>query len=171
MMSCTKSSRLETAVTKAASATTWRTNHVYQYKKTSSTVGIGQNAAMGPSTVPILPIHAHEEEIVSTIQSNPVVVVIAETGSGKTTQIAKVHHRLVTRPHKRHPSLQMLHHAGLTSYGMIGVTQPRRVVRCTAYKAQHTHVVQRTGGGVRRPPGRAGNGRGAGEPRGLRSAL
>lgn len=45
---------------------------------------------MGPSIAPVLPIHAHEEAIVATIKANPVVVVIAETGSGKTTQIAKV---------------------------------------------------------------------------------
>jgi len=43
------------------------------------------------------------------IRDNPVVIVVGETGSGKTTQLT-----------------QYLHEDGYTNYGMIGCTQPRR---------------------------------------------
>jgi hypothetical protein len=45
------------------------------------------------------------------IRDNPVVIVVGETGSGKTTQLT-----------------QYLHEDGYTKYGMIGCTQPRRSV-------------------------------------------
>ncbi|XP_022638947.1 probable pre-mRNA-splicing factor ATP-dependent RNA helicase DEAH4 isoform X3 [Vigna radiata var. radiata] len=54
-----------------------------------------------------LPIVQYEEKIIETVERNPVVVVIGETGSGKSTQLS-----------------QMLHRRG---YGKIAVTQPRRV--------------------------------------------
>ncbi|KAL2632504.1 hypothetical protein R1flu_003983 [Riccia fluitans] len=57
-----------------------------------------------------LPIHAYEAQILETVSQNAVSVLIGETGSGKTTQLS-----------------QMLHRAGYTSTGRIGVTQPRRV--------------------------------------------
>lgn len=58
-----------------------------------------------------LPIRQHAAEIVESVQRNPITVVIGETGSGKTTQIS-----------------QILEEAGFTRDGVIGVTQPRRVV-------------------------------------------
>ncbi|KAJ3033022.1 putative ATP-dependent RNA helicase dhx33, partial [Rhizophlyctis rosea] len=57
-----------------------------------------------------LPITAAKQEILETILSNKSVVIVGETGSGKTTQIP-----------------QFLHHAGLTNDGIIAITQPRRV--------------------------------------------
>lgn len=57
-----------------------------------------------------LPILQYEEKIVETVDQNPVVVVIGETGSGKSTQLS-----------------QILHRHGYTKSGIIGVTQPRRV--------------------------------------------
>lgn len=57
-----------------------------------------------------LPILQYEETIVETVEQNPVVVVIGETGSGKSTQLS-----------------QILHRHGYTKSGIIGVTQPRRV--------------------------------------------
>ncbi|XP_022132198.1 probable pre-mRNA-splicing factor ATP-dependent RNA helicase DEAH4 isoform X2 [Momordica charantia] len=57
-----------------------------------------------------LPILQFEEKIIETVEQNPVVVVIGETGSGKSTQLS-----------------QMLHRRGYTKSGIIGVTQPRRV--------------------------------------------
>ena len=59
-----------------------------------------------------LPIRKFAQQIAESVRDNPVTVVIGETGSGKTTQIA-----------------QLLEEAGLAEGGMIGVTQPRRVVR------------------------------------------
>ncbi|KAG8383282.1 hypothetical protein BUALT_Bualt05G0168300 [Buddleja alternifolia] len=57
-----------------------------------------------------LPILQYEEKIAETVDKNPVVVVIGETGSGKSTQLS-----------------QILHRRGYTKSGCIGVTQPRRV--------------------------------------------
>ncbi|KAL8550628.1 hypothetical protein ACS0TY_009159 [Phlomoides rotata] len=57
-----------------------------------------------------LPILQYEDKIVDTVEKNPVVVVIGETGSGKSTQLS-----------------QILHRRGYTKDGCIAVTQPRRV--------------------------------------------
>ncbi|CAN8304073.1 unnamed protein product [Cochlearia groenlandica] len=57
-----------------------------------------------------LPILHFEEKIVETVENNPVVVIIGETGSGKSTQLS-----------------QILHRRGYTKSGVIAVTQPRRV--------------------------------------------
>jgi ABC-type uncharacterized transport system YnjBCD ATPase subunit len=42
---------------------------------------------------PVLPISEHEDEIVAAVDANPVVVVIGETGSGKSTQLSQILHR------------------------------------------------------------------------------
>ncbi|KAF3513114.1 hypothetical protein F2Q69_00008163 [Brassica cretica] len=57
-----------------------------------------------------LPILQFEEKIVETVENNPVVVIIGETGSGKSTQLS-----------------QILHRHGYTKSRAIAVTQPRRV--------------------------------------------
>ncbi|KAF9673682.1 hypothetical protein SADUNF_Sadunf10G0049600 [Salix dunnii] len=57
-----------------------------------------------------LPIVQFEEKIMKTVEDNAVVVIIGETGSGKSTQLS-----------------QMLHRRGYTKSGIIAVTQPRRV--------------------------------------------
>ncbi|KAJ6504155.1 P-loop containing nucleoside triphosphate hydrolase protein [Mycena vitilis] len=58
-----------------------------------------------------LPIYACRDELLQAIQQHQVLIVVAETGSGKTTQLP-----------------QYLHEAGYTAQGqMIGCTQPRRV--------------------------------------------
>ncbi|KAG2706688.1 hypothetical protein I3843_05G103400 [Carya illinoinensis] len=57
-----------------------------------------------------LPIIQFEDQIIETVERNPVVVIIGETGSGKSTQLS-----------------QMLHRRGYTKSGIVGVTQPRRV--------------------------------------------
>ncbi|KZV39977.1 hypothetical protein F511_15639 [Dorcoceras hygrometricum] len=57
-----------------------------------------------------LPILLFEEKIAETVDNNPVVVIIGETGSGKSTQLS-----------------QILHRKGYTRSGCIAVTQPRRV--------------------------------------------
>ena len=59
---------------------------------------------------PQLPISARKDEIVSTIRAHQVVVIVGETGSGKTTQIPK-----------------MCLEAGLGIEAKVGCTQPRRV--------------------------------------------
>jgi len=58
-----------------------------------------------------LPIRDYKRKLVKAVNDNDFLVVVGETGSGKTTQLP-----------------QYLHQAGYTSRGqMIGVTQPRRI--------------------------------------------
>ncbi|KAF3438116.1 hypothetical protein FNV43_RR20872 [Rhamnella rubrinervis] len=57
-----------------------------------------------------LPIYAYHDELLKAIKEHQVIVIVGETGSGKTTQIP-----------------QYLHEAGYTKLGKIGCTQPRRV--------------------------------------------
>eukprot|EP00127_Corallochytrium_limacisporum_P002320 Clim_evm108s109 gene=Clim_evmTU108s109 len=65
-----------------------------------------------------LPVFAHREQILNTIEQNTVTVLVGETGSGKTTQIP-----------------QYLYEAGYCKGGgMIGVTQPRRVAAMSVAK-------------------------------------
>ena len=65
-----------------------------------------------------LPIRRYQQQIADSVRQHPVTVVIGETGSGKTTQIS-----------------QILEEAGFAEHGVIGVTQPRRVVRLAAAAA------------------------------------
>ncbi|KAF8749511.1 DEAD-like helicases superfamily [Rhizoctonia solani] len=58
-----------------------------------------------------LPIYAYEKQLLEAIETHQVLIVVAETGSGKTTQLP-----------------QYLHEAGYTKGGLkVGCTQPRRV--------------------------------------------
>lgn len=64
-----------------------------------------------------LPIFAIREELLNIVRDNQVVIVVGETGSGKTTQLT-----------------QYMHEDGYTNYGMIGCTQPRRVAAMSVAK-------------------------------------
>ncbi|KAG9088634.1 Cyclin-dependent kinase catalytic subunit, partial [Ceratobasidium sp. 392] len=58
-----------------------------------------------------LPIYTYREQLLESIEAHQVLIVVAETGSGKTTQLP-----------------QYLHEAGYTKGGLkVGCTQPRRV--------------------------------------------
>lgn len=57
-----------------------------------------------------LPIYQCRDELLQVIRENQIVVIVGETGSGKTTQLT-----------------QYLHEEGYSQFGMIGCTQPRRV--------------------------------------------
>ena len=63
-----------------------------------------------PMTPRDLPVYKHKELILQALRDNQVVVVESPTGSGKTTQMPII-----------------LHEAGYSEKGMIGVTQPRRI--------------------------------------------
>jgi pre-mRNA-splicing factor ATP-dependent RNA helicase DHX38/PRP16 len=64
-----------------------------------------------------LPAFAVREDLLRVIRDNQVVVVVGETGSGKTTQLT-----------------QFLYEDGYAKYGMIGCTQPRRVAAMSVAK-------------------------------------
>mmetsp|Transcript_49475 Transcript_49475/g.55255 ORF Transcript_49475/g.55255 Transcript_49475/m.55255 type:complete len:1229 (+) Transcript_49475:28-3714(+) len=64
-----------------------------------------------------LPIFRLKKELMSAIIDNQILVVIGETGSGKTTQMT-----------------QYLVEMGITKHGMIGCTQPRRVAAVSVSK-------------------------------------
>lgn len=57
-----------------------------------------------------LPVYQQKQRILDILERNQVIVVESPTGSGKTTQLPII-----------------LHEAGYTQSGMIGVTQPRRI--------------------------------------------
>ncbi|XP_034251068.1 pre-mRNA-splicing factor ATP-dependent RNA helicase PRP16 [Thrips palmi] len=64
-----------------------------------------------------LPVFAVRQELLNVIRENNVVIIVGETGSGKTTQLT-----------------QYLHEEGYSKYGMIGCTQPRRVAAMSVAK-------------------------------------
>ncbi|KAG9459931.1 hypothetical protein H6P81_004439 [Aristolochia fimbriata] len=64
-----------------------------------------------------LPIYKLKKELIQAVHDNQVLVVIGETGSGKTTQVT-----------------QYLAEAGYTTTGKIGCTQPRRVAAMSVAK-------------------------------------
>ena len=57
-----------------------------------------------------LPVYAEKQKILDCLKEHQVIVVESPTGSGKTTQLPVI-----------------LHEAGYSEHGMIGVTQPRRI--------------------------------------------
>lgn len=70
-----------------------------------------KKAASMEETRKSLPIYQFREQIIEAVQNYQVLIIVGETGSGKTTQLP-----------------QYLHEAGYTKDGMkIGCTQPRRV--------------------------------------------
>uniref|UniRef100_A0A3B4YQS2 ATP-dependent RNA helicase DHX8 n=1 Tax=Seriola lalandi dorsalis TaxID=1841481 RepID=A0A3B4YQS2_SERLL len=64
-----------------------------------------------------LPIFKLKEQLTQAVHDNQILIVVGETGSGKTTQIT-----------------QYLAEAGYTSRGKIGCTQPRRVAAMSVAK-------------------------------------
>uniref|UniRef100_A0A0B7ADJ4 RNA helicase n=1 Tax=Arion vulgaris TaxID=1028688 RepID=A0A0B7ADJ4_9EUPU len=64
-----------------------------------------------------LPIFAVRNQLLTIIRDNSVIIIVGETGSGKTTQLT-----------------QYLHEDGYTRFGMIGCTQPRRVAAMSVAK-------------------------------------
>ncbi|MFW5801464.1 MAG: helicase-related protein [Spirochaeta sp.] len=61
-----------------------------------------------------LPVYDQRSRILDALQDHQVIVVESPTGSGKTTQLPVI-----------------LHEAGYTKRGMVGVTQPRRIAAVT----------------------------------------
>ncbi|KAL7746407.1 Pre-mRNA-splicing factor ATP-dependent RNA helicase PRP16 [Sorochytrium milnesiophthora] len=64
-----------------------------------------------------LPVFSAREELLQIIRENQIVVVVGETGSGKTTQLT-----------------QYLHEDGYSRWGQIACTQPRRIAAMSVAK-------------------------------------
>ncbi|CDY34567.1 BnaC03g56670D [Brassica napus] len=65
-----------------------------------------------------LPIASEEEHLIKAVQKNDILIIVGETGSGKTTQLP-----------------QFLFNAGFCREGkMVGITQPRRIAALTIAK-------------------------------------
>ncbi|OIW28594.1 helicase associated domain-containing protein [Coniochaeta ligniaria NRRL 30616] len=64
-----------------------------------------------------LPVYSFREQLIKAIRENQILIVVGETGSGKTTQLT-----------------QYLAEAGFTNNGIIGCTQPRRVAAMSVAK-------------------------------------
>ncbi|KAI2606858.1 P-loop containing nucleoside triphosphate hydrolase protein [Hypoxylon fragiforme] len=64
-----------------------------------------------------LPVFAFRNQLIKAVHENQILIVVGETGSGKTTQLT-----------------QYLAEAGFTNKGMIGCTQPRRVAAMSVAK-------------------------------------
>jgi ATP-dependent RNA helicase DHX8/PRP22 len=64
-----------------------------------------------------LPVYAFRDQVIKAVRENQIMIVVGETGSGKTTQLT-----------------QYLAEAGFTNNGIIGCTQPRRVAAVSVAK-------------------------------------
>jgi len=64
-----------------------------------------------------LPIYSVREELMQVINDHKIVIIVGETGSGKTTQLT-----------------QYLSEDGYTNRGIVGCTQPRRVAAVSVAK-------------------------------------
>ncbi|KAG8850157.1 DEAH-box RNA helicase prp16 [Tulasnella sp. 330] len=78
-----------------------------------------------------LPAFACREDLMKVIRDNQVIVVVGETGSGKTTQLA-----------------QFLYEDGYCQFGIIGCTQPRRVAAMSVAKRVSEEMECKLGGTV-----------------------
>ncbi|KNC23761.1 hypothetical protein FF38_13822, partial [Lucilia cuprina] len=83
-----------------------------------------------------LPVFAARQELLNVIRENSVIIIVGETGSGKTTQLT-----------------QYLHEDGYSNFGMIGCTQPRRVAAMSVAKRvsdeMHTKLGEEVGYAIR----------------------
>jgi pre-mRNA-splicing factor ATP-dependent RNA helicase DHX38/PRP16 len=76
-----------------------------------------------------LPAYAVREELMQVIRDNQVIIVVGETGSGKTTQLT-----------------QFLYEEGYAKFSVIGCTQPRRVAAMSVAKRVSEEMGVKLGG-------------------------
>ncbi|OAJ44093.1 hypothetical protein BDEG_27364 [Batrachochytrium dendrobatidis JEL423] len=76
-----------------------------------------------------LPAFSVRELLMQVIRDNPIIIIVGETGSGKTTQLA-----------------QFLYEDGFTKHGIVGCTQPRRVAAMSVAKRVSEEMQTELGG-------------------------
>lgn len=74
-----------------------------------------------------LPVFAYRQDIIESVKNNPTTIIVGETGSGKTTQIAQY---LLESGYFKFIYFWSI----IYSDGIIGITQPRRVAAITVAK-------------------------------------
>lgn len=95
------------------------------YRKVGSSQQVKKNVQQQRQD---LPIYQFREDLLRAVYENNIIIVVGETGSGKTTQIT-----------------QYLAEAGYTTRGRIGCTQPRRVAATSVAKRVAEEVGCRVG--------------------------
>eukprot|EP01119_Soliformovum_irregulare_P011448 TRINITY_DN2865_c0_g1_i1.p1 TRINITY_DN2865_c0_g1~~TRINITY_DN2865_c0_g1_i1.p1 ORF type:complete len:1109 (-),score=401.60 TRINITY_DN2865_c0_g1_i1:141-3467(-) len=84
--------------------------HLQKQKEKNSAENSSESRRTMKEVRESLPVFAQRKALMQVIKDNKIVIVVGETGSGKTTQLT-----------------QYLHEEGYTMNGLIGCTQPRRV--------------------------------------------
>ena len=85
---------------------------------------------------PDLPVSRKREKILEAMRSSRVVVVVGETGSGKTTQLPKMALELIRESAKGYPGKRA---------GRIGCTQPRRLAATSVARRVAEEMRERGG--------------------------
>lgn len=98
----------------------------------SSSSNLLRPSAGGSAPVVHLPVTEAREAIVKMVYSNPAVIIVGETGSGKTTQIPQ------------YIWDDIVSHFPTTEQGIVGCTQPRRVAAVSIAR----YVASQRGGTV-----------------------
>lgn len=96
-----------------------------------------------------LPIWPHRKEIQSLVRKNDVVVLAAETGSGKSTQVPQF---LISESWCRRKTVKLAEGREAAVGGVVAITQPRRVAATTL-----AHRVSREAGTPLKPTGGKGD--------------
>jgi len=101
----------------------------WKAKQQSTAISYGQRSTLSMKEQrERLPIFSKRGDLLSLFGDNQVVVIIGDTGSGKSTQMT-----------------QYLHEAGYTKKGIVGCTQPRRVAAMSVAKRVAEEVGVRLG--------------------------
>lgn len=92
-------------------------SHIKKQSKESSAVSEFAKTKSLRQQREFLPVYTVREEMLNVIRENNVVIIVGETGSGKTTQLT-----------------QYLMEQGYCEFGLVGCTQPRRVAAMSVAK-------------------------------------
>jgi len=122
-------------VSQPGGMTAERKHELPEWKKAITATKMGMGKARSSMSLleqrQSLPIYKLKDELVKAVNDNQILIVIGETGSGKTTQIT-----------------QYLAEAGYIARGKIGCTQPRRVAAMSVAKRVAEEYGCRLGGEV-----------------------